>query len=85
MLDQRLRMALTTCISTRHRQAFFPCRDACYVTAWSVGEDGMMAMSAHVKAATAAAPCMDVTADGSKIAVATAEGDVVVSNQPCIM
>lgn len=55
------------------------------MTAWSVGEDGMMSMSAHVKAATAAAPCMDVTADGSKIAVATAEGDVVVSNQPCIM
>ncbi|GLC35833.1 hypothetical protein PLESTB_000499100 [Pleodorina starrii] len=56
---------------------------SCHVALWELGEDGLLSMRTACKASDAPGACMDVSGDGSLVAVGTSEGDVaLVSCRP---
>ncbi|EFJ42984.1 hypothetical protein VOLCADRAFT_96936 [Volvox carteri f. nagariensis] len=52
-------------------------RNGCHLAMWELGDDGLLSMRTACKAADAPGACMDVSTDGSLVAVGTSEGDVV--------
>ncbi|GIL72850.1 hypothetical protein Vretimale_4521 [Volvox reticuliferus] len=78
---ERAEFSRVKCRTPQGARASLTClmnnRNGCHVGLWELGDDGLLSMRAACKAADAAGACMDVSADGSLVAVGTSEGDVV--------
>ncbi|GIL43113.1 hypothetical protein Vafri_898 [Volvox africanus] len=78
---ERAEFSRVKCRALQGARASLTClmnnRNGCHVGLWELGDDGLLSMRAACKAADAAGACMDVSADGSLVAVGTSEGDVV--------